>query len=148
MEKPMRKEHNNLHEFSEALQNLDEYRVGDRFFMLQDNKVVLVTISNVSLKVWEASNNKVLTIAYKLEAKTSAFGHAFTVKTAQLFRSKEEAVNSFLDSNDVPKKLIRDLDPNRTVKQLLEYLKTVDPETTIENERIWREITEEIDKER
>ena len=137
-------------EFYNTIRLMQEYQVGNEFFYLKDNKIVPVIIYEVTLKYYNQSilsttANK-LTLTFMIRVAVSAMTQV-TVKPEQLYKTREEAAEAFLDNNAIPKKLLqvlKDPKPRTTVGHLIEKLKVVDPETDL-GDRFWN-IAKEVER--
>lgn len=136
--------------FFEAIKLLHDYKVGDEFFVLRDNKIIPVTLYEVTLSYYD--HGLTHTAERKYSVKTNfvflnSSGSKFSYLLTEAYRTREEAAEAFLERNDIPKKLLMDLaepKPRTTVEKLIENLKLLDPETNLGSSflKILKEIQE------
>lgn len=126
--------------FFKAIALLHEYQVGDEFYTLRDNKVIPVTLYRVEFTCYDhgLTQTCIRDLSIKIELICIYGGSSkMTIAPANLFRTREEAAEAFLDMNEIPKKLLQVLKPektNTTVGDLIETLKMFNPETELEDE--------------
>mgnify|MGYP001157969254 CR=1 FL=1 len=139
--------------FFKAIMLLHEYQVGDEFFTLKDNKVIPVTLYQVELTYLD--HGLTHTVKRELSIKVELIclyggSSKMTITPANLFRTREEAAEAFLDRNDIPKKLLQVLNPPKprtTIGDLIEKLQIVDPEIDLGDSfwKILKPITQRIE---
>lgn len=124
-------------EFFEAVKLLHEYKVGDEFFVLRDNKIIPVTLYEVALSYYDHGLTNKAERKYSVKTNfvfLNSGGSKFSCLPTEAYRTREEAAEAFLERNDIPKKLLMDLvepKPQATVEKLIERLKLLDPETNL-----------------
>jgi len=129
-------------QFFDTLKLLTKYRVGDTYYFIGENKILKGLIGEVWCKFYDYgmthTAQRHLTADYKIILLHSH--NQYDLKPNQLYKTKEEAADSFLQANDVPAELLKVLkkkDNTRTVKNLIQnILDNVDPETDLE-ENYW-----------
>ena len=137
-------------EFFEAVKLLHEYKVGDEFFVLRDNKIIPVTLYEVALSYYDHGLTNKAERKYSVKTNfvfLNSGGSKFSCLPTEAYRTREEAAEAFLERNDIPKKLLMDLvetKPQATVEKLIERLKLLDPETNLGSSfpKILKEIQE------
>jgi hypothetical protein len=128
----------NRTKFFKAIALLHEYQVGDEFYTLRDNKVIPVTLYQVEFTCHDhgLTHTCIRDLSIKIELICIYGGSGkMTIAPANLFRTKEEAAEAFLDRNEIPKKLLQVLNPPKprtTIGDLIDKLQIVDPEIDLE----------------
>ena len=133
----------NRTKFFKAIALLHEYQVGDEFYTLRDNKVIPVTLYQVEFTCYDhgLTHTSIRDLSIKIELICIYGGSSkMTIAPANLFRTREEAAEAFLDRNEIPKKLLQVLNPPKpktTIGDLIEKLQIVDPEIDL-GENFWK----------
>lgn len=131
---------------------LREYPVGKTFYMIAKNKILPVLIYECEFKYYDSypDNNT----STKLNVMVSITGRVENnlqrIFPDELYETREEAAEAFLDKNDIPKKLLQVLNPPKiktTVGDLIAKLQVVDPEIDLGNNfwKVLKPITRCID---
>ena len=126
-------------DFFEAMKLLHQYQVGDKYYYLSDGKIVQGTIYEVNFKVYDHGMTHTvhneLTINMNIILIRGASKNS--IPAHQLFKTREEAAERFLQENDVPSELLRVIKqekPKTTVADLIEKLKAINPETDLDDD--------------
>ena len=133
----------NRTKFFKAIALLHEYQVGDEFYTLRDNKVIPVTLYQVEFTCYDhgLTHSCIRDLSIKIELICIYGGSSkMTIAPANLFRTREEAAEAFLDRNEIPKKLLQVLNPPKprtTIGDLIDKLQIVDPEIDL-GDSFWK----------
>jgi hypothetical protein len=121
-----------MSKYFEAMKLFKEYPVGKTFYMLNDNKIKPVLIYESMFKYNDPFPDKhdsyTLNIQVRLTGKVN--NNLKTVFPDELYETREQAAEAFLEKNDIPKKLVEVLNPPKsrtTVGDLIEKLQIIDP---------------------
>ena len=123
--------------FFNMLKLQQEYQVGDEFFILQDQKIKKGHIHKVKTIIYNQWTVPAVEITVEFELQLNVNGNVFHVYESQLYKTREEVADKFLQDNDVPSELLKVLKqekPRTTVADLIEKLQTVNPETELGSE--------------
>lgn len=146
----MKKIEYNKKEFFEAIKLLHEYQVGNRYYCLRDNKIVEAVIYEVKMNYYDHVLTHIAAHTYSVFVSIICLIDNNTIaeiKTYNLYKTREEAAEAFLDRNEIPKKLLqvlKDPKPRTTVKDLIEKLGVIDPETDL-GDSFWK-IAKEVEQ--
>ena len=140
----------NRTKFFKAIALLHEYQVGDEFYTLRDNKVIPVTLYQVEFTCYDhgLTHSCIRDLSIKIELICIYGGSSkMTIAPANLFRTREQAAEAFLDMNEIPKKLLQVLKPektNTTVAELVKKLLVVNQDTDLKDD--FQEIINKVNR--
>lgn len=118
--------------YFEAMKLFKSHPVGKTFYMIKDNKIKPVLIYESSFKYHDPFPDKESSLELHVEIRiTGMVDNNFKVVfTDELYETREQAAEAFLDKNDIPKKLMQVLNPPKpktTIGDLIEKLQIIDP---------------------
>lgn len=139
--------------FFKAIALLHEYQVGDEFYTLRDNKVIPVTLYQVEFTCCDhgLTHSCIRDLSIKIELICIYDGSSkMTIAPADLFRTREEAAEAFLDRNEIPKKLLQVLNPPKpriTIGDLIDKFQVINPEIVLDDSfwKVLKLITQRIE---
>ncbi len=120
----------------DSLRKLSETQIGDRRFFIEDKKIREGLVKKIEFTIQSAY----ILPKVKFEGfihvtmRIDNNGNEKKVKLEDLFKTKEEAAERFLQENDVPSELLRVIKqekPKTTISRLIEKLQKLDPETDL-----------------
>ena len=137
-------------EFFDALRSMLKYQVGNEYFIIRDNKIMPVTIYEVTLSYYDQGLinmaahkvNVKITLTVVLTGKVK-----ISVRPSSLYETREQAAEAFLDMNEIPKKLLQVLKPektNTTVAELVKKLLVVNQDTDLKDD--FQEIINKVNR--
>lgn len=118
--------------YFELMKLFKEYAVGKTYYIIQDNKIKPVYIYECQFKYHDPFADKENSTALSVELRILGLinNNIKPVFPNELYETREQAAEAFLDENDIPKKLVEVLNPPKpktTVSDLIEKLQIVDP---------------------
>jgi hypothetical protein len=125
-------------EFIEKLKQLQKYMVGDRYFFISNNKISAGLVQKVAFECEDRGIRCTTKRSYTTEFKIVLWSGGSTIGLYphQLFETKEQAAEFFLNENKVDHEVIKVKEPEsnkKKVKDLLCLLETLDQEADISN---------------
>lgn len=141
-----------MSDYHKGLKRLREFPVGKTFYIIKDNKIKPVLIRTGTFIYTDPKPDKKdtteLEVAVRIEGRVD--GNVRVLNLHELYETREQAAEAFLEQNDIPKKLLRVLNPPKprtTIGDLLDKLQIVDPEIDLGDSfwKILKPITQAIE---
>lgn len=142
----------NMLDYYKGLKRLRKFPVGKTFYMIKDNKIKPVLIRTGTFIYTDPAPDKEgtteLHVVIQIEGRVDGNNKILNLK--ELYETREQAAEAFLEQNDIPKKLLQVLNPPKpktTIGDLIEKLQVVDPEIDLGKDfwKILKPITQRIE---
>lgn len=138
--------------YHKGLKRLREFPVGKTFYMIKDNKIKPVLIYIGTFTYTDPKPDKKdtteLEVSVRIEGRVD--GNVRILNWQELYETREQAAEAFLEQNDIPKKLLQVLNPPKpktTIGDLIDKLQIVDPEIDLGKDfwKVLKPITKAIE---
>lgn len=123
--------------FFEMIKEQHKYQIGDEFFLLRGQKIVKGNIHRVRAAIYNRWSYPKIELNATVELELLVNGSLVVVNKKDLYKTREEVADKFLQDNDVPSELLKVLKttkPKTTVADLITQLSNINPETDLEEE--------------
>lgn len=141
-----------MSDYHKGLKRLREFPVGKTFYIIKDNKIKPVLIRTGTFIYTDPKPDKKdtteLEVAVRIEGRVD--GNVRVLNLHELYETREQAAEDFLDRNEIPKKLLQVLNipkSRTTIGDLIDKLQIVDPEIDLGDSfwKILKPITQRIE---
>lgn len=139
-------------DFHKGLKRLREFPVGKTFYIIKDNKIKPVLIRKGTFIYTDPSpkDKDETTLAVVVQIEGIIDNSSYGLDLKDIYETKELAAEAFLEENDIPKKLLRILNPPKsrtTIGDLIDKLQIVDPKLDLGDSfwKILKPITQRIE---
>ena len=141
-----------MSDYYKGLKRLREFPVGKTFYIIKDNKIKPVLIKTGTFIYTDPKPDKEeateLHVVIQIEGKVDGNGRVLNLH--ELYETREQAAEAFLEQNEIPKKLLQVLNipkSRTTIGDLIEKLQVVDPEIDLGKDfwKVLKPITQAIE---
>ena len=124
--------------FREAIKLMQQYRIGDIYYTIRENKITEVQIAEIEMKAQDhgLTHTTPRHISVKTEIKVLIRSYLYPITHSELFKTREEAAEVFLDKNNISKEVLKVSKLNKTgttVGDLIDRLSIIDPAIDLED---------------